>query len=217
MEQERLVILDEYRTVRQISNIDLVAALTGRARLRALGMHLLIHLFCRPYQARSLSVGDVIRPPAKCTRAVPGGKRHGFVEEKEFGIPMWGHHGAMPVLVFQNTGDPRLVSPASATKFAVILVENAPIAHEHPARRVGNDLARGQNAVLQRHELALSDNAEAAGDLFDLDVAGVECFCQNIDRFPGVGLAAHEDIESAVCQFGPGVHGDMAFCQNGHA
>ena len=46
---------------------------------------------------------------------------------------------------------------------------------------------------------------------------GGEGGLEDVDRFPGLGIAAHEDVEGGVITFRPGVHTDVRFGKNSYA
>lgn len=96
-------------------------------------------------------IGAVGVAAAERAGAMPGGQGDGLVEEEELGVVAGRHHLPVPVLVGERADDPGLVLPARRAEAAVRVVQDAAVAHEEPACGVGNDLARGEDAVLEGH------------------------------------------------------------------
>ena len=96
-------------------------------------------------------IGAIGVAAAERAGAVPCRKGHGLVEEEELGISAGRHHLSVPVLVGERADDPGPVLPARRAEAAVGAVQDAAVAHEEPARGVGNDLTGGEDTVLERH------------------------------------------------------------------
>ena len=79
-----------------------------------------------------------------------GSDRGRFVEEKQFGVTTRSHNGSVAVLEFQLTDDPSFQYPAAFAQTLCVIVQNAPVAHEHTARWNRDDLTGRGDPVLQR-------------------------------------------------------------------
>ena len=98
----------------------------------------------------------VLKPPvilaaAPGAGAVSGGQGDGLVEKEELGPGAGAHWDAADVPPGQAAGDPGPGAPPGAAERPVGAMQDASVAGQHAARGVGDDLARGQDAVLQRH------------------------------------------------------------------
>lgn len=96
-------------------------------------------------------IGEIGLAPTEFAGPVTGGQRDGLVQEEKLGIGAGLHDGAMPGLVSEIADDPGLVAPSGAAKGLAGVVENASIAHEEPARGIGDDIAGGKDSVLMGH------------------------------------------------------------------
>ena len=90
-------------------------------------------------------------PAAQGTGPMPRRHRHRLVEEEQFGPGAGGHRRAAGVFPLKAAGNPVRVPPAGGAEVPVVIMQNAPIAGQCAARGVGDDLAGGQDTVLQRH------------------------------------------------------------------
>ena len=98
-------------------------------------------------QRPGIAKAIVVRPAAFGAGPVPGGKRGGLIQEEQFGVAAGLHQGATAALEGQQAGDPA-AALMRADNPAVRIVQAAAVAHQGAAGGVGNDLARGQDAVL---------------------------------------------------------------------
>ena len=81
-------------------------------------------------------------------RAMPGGERDGLVGEEQLRPAMGSHDLAVPALEAQHAGDPGVVFPPAPAELAMLVVQDAAVAHQRPAKRLRHDLTRRQDAVL---------------------------------------------------------------------
>ncbi len=101
--------------------------------------------FAEEVEARALAFG---------TGAVPRGEGGGFIEKKEFGVLAGGHHRAVPSFEGQQADDPPLPDKGAAN-LPVGVVQTAPVAHEGPPLRRGDQMSEGGDAVLTGHVISL--------------------------------------------------------------
>src|SRR5438445_6216463 len=89
---------------------------------------------------------------AEETWAMPGGKGGRFIQKEKFGPATPAHHFAPPALEFADTDQPGRIRPALfQERLGRGIVDDAAIAGEQPAMRIGDNVARGKDAVLQGH------------------------------------------------------------------
>jgi hypothetical protein len=98
-----------------------------------------------------LEEAGVVLAAAFRARAVAGGEGGGVVEEEELGVAARLQQSASAVLELEAAGDPAAQGVGAADP-AVVVVEGAAVAVDESARRVGDELAEGGDAVLVRHE-----------------------------------------------------------------
>jgi len=84
-------------------------------------------------------------------RSVASGESDGLVAEEQFGVPARCHDCAMPILEREGARYPVLVPPACGSEAALIVVEDAAIAHEEAASGCGLEFAERSDAILTRH------------------------------------------------------------------
>jgi hypothetical protein len=81
---------------------------------------------------------------------VTGGERCPLVEEEELRPRVGLQQLAMASTKGREAGDPTPHLPR-ADKASVVIVQDAPIAHQRATLRNGDDLAKGCHSILQRH------------------------------------------------------------------
>ena len=102
------------------------------------------------FPRRPKTVGVVTA--AKEAGAMAGREGGGFVEKEQFGPAPSAHHLAPPAPKLADAGDPGRARPALFQQgFCRGIVDDAAVAGEHAAMRRRDDVARGRDAVLQRH------------------------------------------------------------------
>jgi len=102
-----------------------------------------------------LSEAVVVGPPAERARAMSGGKGGGLVEEEELREPAGLEQGTtLPAAEPELARDPPAAGVAAPDR-SVLVVEAAAVAVDEPARGVGDELAEGSDAVLQRHRATI--------------------------------------------------------------
>src|SRR5262249_32284655 len=74
----------------------------------------------------------------------------GFIEEEEFGVVARRHHRPFPALECQQAHDPALDLPGPPDA-ALLVVQDAPVAHERAPLRDDDDLAERGDTILPRH------------------------------------------------------------------
>ncbi len=135
----------------------LVADLAARLRVDALAVELPVELG----RARALAVaagrhpggdeGLVVGAPAMGAGPVAGSQRHRLIEEKQLGVGAGPHHLLAAAAELDPAGDPVRVLPARGAEPALVVVQDAAVAHEQATRRMADDLAERRDPVLQRH------------------------------------------------------------------
>ena len=85
--------------------------------------------------------------------SVPGGKGDAFVEEKQFGVAVWRHDRAAALFEREQAADPSAMFPARGAKVSLCVMQDAAIAHEGAARRIGYEIACWCNPVLSGHTI----------------------------------------------------------------
>ena len=90
-------------------------------------------------------------PPALGARPVPGGQRDGLIQEEQFRIPAWRHHGTFAALEVEKAGNPTPVLERTEDLALLIVQRSAPVAHQGPTGMGSNNHAPGVHTVLQRH------------------------------------------------------------------
>ena len=81
-----------------------------------------------------------------------GRERGRFIEKEQFGPAAAAHHLAPPAPEFADADEPGRARPALVQqRFGGGIMDDAAIAGEQAAVRVGDDVAGGRDAVLQRH------------------------------------------------------------------
>lgn len=99
---------------------------------------------------RAESVGA--RSLAFKARAMPGRQGHGLVEEEELGVMAGLHQGETPAFTLKDADDPRFAA-IRPNNLPLLVVQNAPIAHEQPAQGQRGDVAKWGDPVWLRHVL----------------------------------------------------------------
>jgi hypothetical protein len=89
--------------------------------------------------------------PALATGAVASGERGRFVEEEQLGIAPRRHHLPAAVLEAQPATDPTAVPPARRAEPPAGVMQDAAVAHQRAAGRIGDDVARRRDAIVQGH------------------------------------------------------------------
>ena len=74
-----------------------------------------------------------IVPPTLPTGPVPGGKCGRFIQEKKLSVFSRGHQGSLGTLGVKSAGYPVLMRPTSALQIAMLIMQNASIAHKSAA------------------------------------------------------------------------------------
>jgi len=87
-------------------------------------------------------------PPALSARSVSGGKRHGFVQEEEFGVKARRHHGAPAPFEFQQARNPSPALELTDDYTLIIVQRPAPVAHQHSTGGRTDNRPTGIDAVL---------------------------------------------------------------------
>jgi hypothetical protein len=92
-----------------------------------------------------------IVPAAFKAGAVTGGERGYFIEEEQFGVSPPPHR-ALAVVKLEHAADPLPRCPSPPIEHAVVIVQPpAAIAEEQSARRIGEQIAKGIDAILEWH------------------------------------------------------------------
>jgi hypothetical protein len=79
-----------------------------------------------------------------------GAERRGLIEEKQLRPTARTHNRPVPSAERQSTGDPTPDLPV-AHDVALVVMQNAAIAHDQSATAQGKDIAARGDAVLQHH------------------------------------------------------------------
>ena len=127
------------------------SALCKSARNGAFGMKAGVEIRSAALVICCVGVGEICVSTAEFARAMTGGQRDRFVEKEQLCVIAGLHDPAMPVFVDQVADDPRFVPPAGVAEALIFAMKNAAVAHEEAAGRVGDDVAGGENSVLQWH------------------------------------------------------------------
>jgi hypothetical protein len=142
-------------------------SLIAAAPARALDLPALLHdlvdghraQLC-PIAARGLRPGieetQIVGPPAFPAGPVSGGKGRRLIEEEQLRIGVRLHHRTPASLEFEQTGDPMGMAPARLAKPALLVVQDAAIAHQRAASGNGFDGGKRREAILVRHGVPLN-------------------------------------------------------------
>src|SRR5260221_9715701 len=102
------------------------------------------------FPRRAKPVGIVAA--AEEARAVSGRQRSRLIQEEQLGPAARAHHLAPPAPEFADAGDPDRGCPALFQQgLCRGVVDDAAIAGEHSAMRIGDDVARWRDPVLKGH------------------------------------------------------------------
>ena len=186
------LIAPEDGSVWKVVELCVVAILAEFPRDGTFAVQLIVHGGGGQVDLGGVPVGIVSRTAAKGAGTVSCGQGDGFVEKEEFGVMSGAHHLSVPVFPVQNANDPGFVTPAGTAKTLMRVVKNAAVAHKGAALGRCDNLAGGQNTVLQgaghapdhtkRSEVQKKKGARA-GDAFFRPIEK--------DRFSG-GLLSHD-------------------------
>ena len=153
-----LALPKDERAVRKVLEKRLVEAVCPHPRLDPLSVELLVHRvgadLAGVQVAPARREAHEVLAPAERAGAVPGGERRHLVEEEELGeAARLEQRPLMPVLELQPARDPALAVVAAPDPPGLV-VQAALVAVDEPAPRIGDELAEGRHAVLERHRRA---------------------------------------------------------------
>jgi hypothetical protein len=153
-DEPRRTVAEDERAVGQVVDRRLVVALAARVWVDTLAVELGVDCvrarLVGVETAPDLGEARVVRVAAECAGPVPCGECCHLVEEEKLGeLAGLEERAALPASELEPTSDPApaVEAPADVT---VVVVEAAAVPVDEPASRVGDELAEGCDAVLQR-------------------------------------------------------------------